>query len=153
MSLDRLRQLQRKITGLLLFFEEIANYVDIAVRDTTDPDGLLDEVEVLRDLEPAEKAECFETSLYMTTVSIKARFMIMHKIAQTYTQVSMKHIMPGFKIVDSVSATDLVISSPEVSRRSATLSDYSMNATAELQSLVLEVSGQSTCPVTLLTAH
>jgi hypothetical protein len=54
---------------------------------------------------------CFEASLYMTTVSIKARFMIMHKIAQTYTQVSMKHIMPGFKIVDSVSATDLVISS------------------------------------------
>lgn len=109
------------------------------MNDTIANDGFLDLMAEAQGLDPANRTACIDSVMFSTALSIKTRFLVMQNIAQTYSQVSRAEIMPGFGIIDSVSLTVLNLSNPQVSNRSRMLTKYSLEATENIRSVVLEV--------------
>jgi hypothetical protein len=76
-----------------------------------------------------ERDEFLDHSIRLEAMDVKTRYVMMQKIAQTYSEVSKKYIVPGFSIVDRMAQSELSLSSDQVSERSRELRDYSQNAT------------------------
>jgi len=104
-----------------------------------DEEGFIALVKMPEGLSLSEHNACLDQIVCMTAIEVKSRFMIMHKISQTYSQVSKEYIMPGFQIVDKMSTSEMFLSSSQVSARSRELSNYATHSTHSIRSVVLEV--------------
>ncbi|KAH0032699.1 hypothetical protein KCU78_g2578, partial [Aureobasidium melanogenum] len=137
-GLERLQQLQANITLLLIFFNSISEHVKILAGNILDDGGFISKM-ALKDASTQES----DLDLLMQVVkedalNIKAEFVAMQYISQAYSQVSLKHIMPGFEIIGRMALAEPSLSDGQVSAKHIELSRYTSNATESIRSVVSE---------------
>ena len=127
--IKRLVDLQNRVQELLIFFRAIGNGVE-----------KLDEIHNREFIKQTElHVECGETEshtndylhLYEQTLQtaalVKKKFIIIHKIAQAYMEVSNKHIIPGFTIIDRLGLSATSLSKEGRNQKLNELHDYKRN--------------------------
>lgn len=122
---------------MLLFFTGIHDFVDILVTNS-DQIGPLVSLETL-ETKRSERDAYLRETVRKGALDLKLRFIVMHKIAQAYADVSSKHIMPGLSIVDGMSTVELSLSEGDVDRRSERLRLYSTEAVESIRRVVEQV--------------
>ncbi|KAK3634684.1 hypothetical protein LTR56_015111 [Elasticomyces elasticus] len=140
-ALSRLMLIQNRVRNLLAFFTNVSDYVHmLALRSVDDHghDTFLTQVRLPSEMSLSERDAGLDFEVHVTAVDIKTRFLIMNRIAQTYSQASSKYIMPGFNVVGEMTLSQTFLSDGQVGERSDRLTAYSQDATHKIREAVLE---------------
>ena len=143
--IKRLMELQNRVQDLLIFFKAIGNSVE-----------KLAEIHNREFMEQTElQVECGETesdttdylhlreNTLQTAALVKQEFTIIPKIAQAYVEVSSKHIIPGFMIVDRLGLSATSLSEEDRNQKLNELDDYKRNTSES----VAEIMERVCCPL------
>jgi hypothetical protein len=140
-ALDRLMSIQQNVRGLLIFFTNIGNYVELLAKRAVDhdDDSFWTQINMPIEMSLEERDEILDREVQLTAVNIKTRFLTMNKIAETYALASEHHILPGFEIIGRMTLSEKFLSDGQVANKSEELTTYRDNATRDIRALVLKV--------------
>jgi hypothetical protein len=131
--------LQDNIGNLLTFFTDISDYVELLYDNAVDEAGFIGKVRLPEHLSHEERDACLDIEVHHTAIDLKARFKVMQKIAQTYSQVSKQYIMPGFTIISKLTISESFLNDSQVQARSTELSHFNLEAANDIWELVSTV--------------
>lgn len=129
--------------NMLRYFTSIRAQVDEMVNMKSNV--MLEMVEIAGTSRQGEIDELLADSLRHTALNIKVRFLLMQKIAQAYSEISQKHILNGFDMIDKYCLGDQLSGESGIGDElsSVLLDDYRKDAMEEIENIANMVSYSS----------